>query len=178
MASLKQRECLAWLRTNVVECRGVELSPQQLQQLSAVVGDDAVCALRVAMGCRVAVPLAAHGCCCCQTLAHTAMVAAAMTGHGEVVSSCATATTARPWLVAPALLCVLCSVDGVCALECTVAKHGVSSELKTSAVLAASVVGDLALLRRLVAQHTECGEALRGWMLDDAVGIVIDVVCL
>jgi hypothetical protein len=56
--TVKQRECLAWLRTNVVECRGVELSPQQLQQLSAVVGDDAVCALRVAMGCRVAVTLA------------------------------------------------------------------------------------------------------------------------
>ncbi len=43
-----------------------------------------------------------------QTLAHTAMVVAAMTAHGDVVTWCVAHTAARPWVVAKALVCTIC----------------------------------------------------------------------
>jgi hypothetical protein len=103
-----------------------------------------------------------------QVLAHTAMVAAAMTGHDDVVAWRTAHTAARPWVLAPALLCQRCGYkldDGAVQLwdVCAWKHHRRFADLgfKTSAVLAACGVGDHAMVAALIGRHVECGLAVR-----------------
>ncbi len=100
-----------------------------------------------------------------QTLAHTLMVVAAMTGHGDVVAWCAEKTAARPFDVAPALVCIFCSGHArSCVLLHTCGekkRHMARGGWQTNAVLAACFAGDLSLLRRLMRDHVECDAGVR-----------------
>ncbi len=103
-----------------------------------------------------------------QVLAHTAMVAAAMTGHDDVVAWCTAHTAARPWVLAPALLCQWCRYnldDGAVQLwDLCVRKHDrrfADLGFETSAVLAACGVRDGAMVAALIGRHVECGLAVR-----------------
>jgi hypothetical protein len=103
-----------------------------------------------------------------QVLAHTAMVAAAMTGHDDVVAWCTAHTAARPWVLAPALLCRWCGCnldDGAVELSCLCSgnhnRSFTASMFETSAVLAACGVGDHVMVAALIGRHVECGLAVR-----------------
>jgi hypothetical protein len=95
-------------------------------------------------------------------------VAAAMTGHDDVVAWCTAHTAARPWVLAPALLCQRCGYhldDGAVELwDLCSQKHGrrfARLQNHTSAVLAACGVGDGAMVAALIRRHVECGLAVR-----------------
>jgi hypothetical protein len=103
-----------------------------------------------------------------QVLAHTAMVVAAMTGHDDVVAWCTAHTAARPWVLAPALLCRWCRYKldvGAVELSCLCSgnhNRGFPALMfKTSAVLAACGVRDHAMVAALIGRHVECGLAVR-----------------
>jgi hypothetical protein len=116
-----------------------------------------------------------------QTLAHTAMIAAAMTAHGDVVSWCVHHTAARPWVVANALLCVDCCIAGSCTLShmCEVEGHKSDEGWDTAAVLAACCAGDVSLLRRLMREHVECDAGVRRQTLRDYVSVCVGAyVCV
>ena len=116
-----------------------------------------------------------------QTLAHTAMVVAAMTGHGEVVAWCVSMTAARPWVVAKALVCHDCSVTGSCTLShmCEATGHAADAGWETAAVLAACCVGDVSLVRALMRDHAECDAGVRGGRMRDGVSAAkCDVLCM
>ncbi len=99
------------------------------------------------------------------------MVAAAMTGHDDVVAWCTAHTAARPWVLAPALLCARCryKLDGdgavrlldLCACRTARGLDDTTSVFETSAVLAACGAGDGAMVAALLARHVECGLATR-----------------
>jgi hypothetical protein len=109
-------------------------------------------------------------CAAVQTLAHTAMVVAAMTSHGEVVAWCTANTTARPWIVAKTLLCERCGTVTLSHL-CRGKYHFSMLGVETTALLAACRAGDLTLVRGLVEQHAECEAGLRD-------GAILDGVCV
>jgi hypothetical protein len=178
-------QCLQWLQTNVVASRGVALSSQQLQQLAVHVGDDAV---RRAMRCcgqccwpvlRGAILIVFVRYCwyAPQTLAHTAMVAAAMSAHGEVVAWCEANTTARPWVVAPALVCPSFCESGICAFNlshvCEREGHHCGDSYRTSALLAACGAGDMALVAALIERHAACAAAARDARVQDDVSAAV-----
>jgi hypothetical protein len=108
-----------------------------------------------------------------QTLAHTALIVAAMTAHGEVVAWCVEKTAARPWIVAKALVCVRCCISGSCTLShaCEVPDHRDAAHdgWTTAAVLAACCAGDLSLLRRLMRDHAEGDAGVRDGTMRDEV---------
>jgi hypothetical protein len=100
------------------------------------------------------------------------MVVGAMTGHGDMVAWCVESTSARPWLVAEALLCKqCCDSDGVTLSHmCKIPeKHCPQSGWRTAALLAACQVGDMPLLRRLMRDHRECVVAVRDRNICDEV---------
>ncbi len=109
-----------------------------------------------------------------QTLAHTAMIAAAMTAHGDVVTWCVHHTAARPWVVAKALVCIDCCMSGSCTLShmCEVEGHNSDEGWDTAAVLAACSAGDVSLLRRLMTEHVECESGVRLHTLVDDVSVL------
>jgi hypothetical protein len=173
-------QCLQWLQTNVVASRGVALSSQQLQQLAVHVGDDAVrCAMRCCGQCcwpvlRGVILIVVVRYCwyALQTLAHTAMVAAAMSAHGEVVAWCEANTTARPWVVARALLC-WCDSRGRDSLKLSHVGQWKCGVVRASALVAACYAGDMAMVSGLVGRHAECGAAARGVPAQDAVSAAV-----
>jgi hypothetical protein len=118
-----------------------------------------------------------------QTLVHTAMVVAAMTAHGDVVTWCVDHTAARPWIVAKALVCVACCIAGSCTLShmCEVEDHKPHQGWGTAAVLAACSAGDVSLLRRLIREHAVlCDAGVRRHTLRDKVSVCcmrLGVVC-
>jgi hypothetical protein len=98
------------------------------------------------------------------------MVVGAMTSHGEVVTSCKEITAARPWLVSASHICLHCSDVGrtdTLSHLCTFERH--VKKWTTTAALAACAVGDLDLLRRLMAEHPECDAAVRTATMRDKV---------
>jgi hypothetical protein len=108
-----------------------------------------------------------------------AMVVAAMTAHGDVVSWCVHHTAARPWVVAKALLCLNCGMAGSCTLSpmCEVKGHKPDEGWNTAAVLAACCAGDVSLLRRLMREHVECDAGVRRHTLVDDVSVVYVAWC-
>jgi hypothetical protein len=122
---------------------------------------------RVTMMCVAVLP---------QTLAHTAMVVGAMTGHGDVVTWCIKATAARPWVVGTALLCSeCCTAKGSITLLhvgiCDDPKWHSGLRVRTSALLAACEVGDMALVRQLLQNHRRCRVRLRDGTMCDGVSV-------
>jgi hypothetical protein len=103
------------------------------------------------------------------------MVVAAMTAHGDVVTWCVEHTAARPWVVAKALLCLVCCYSGSCTLShmCDMKDHTPDRDRgwDIAAVLAAGWAGDLPLLRRLMRDHAECGAGVRDCTLRDNVSV-------
>ena len=112
-------------------------------------------------------------------MAHTAMIVAAMTAHGDVVTWCVGHTAARPWVVAKALLCVHYCVAASCTLShmCEVEDHAPDEGWNTAAVLAACCAGDVSLLRRLMREHVECDAGVRRHTLVDDVSVVYAAWC-
>jgi hypothetical protein len=98
-----------------------------------------------------------------QVLAQTAMLVGAMTRHYDVVAWCIAHTTARPWVSAKAFVCFstpCCAGAPAFALshQCRDVTH---SGFVTSAVLAASMVGDRELLQQLKREHSNFNDSMR-----------------
>jgi hypothetical protein len=106
-----------------------------------------------------------------QTLAHTALIVAAMTAHSDVVAWCVERTAARPWIVAKALVCARCAAEGSCTPShaCKQTLHEPHNGWTTAAVLAACSAGDLSLLRRLMRDHALCDAGVRDGTMRDEV---------
>ncbi len=175
--SSRQLQCLRWLHVNVVEAPATSLTTQQLQELRDAVGDDEV-------SCPPTEPLAAsvpwhavivrvcasHW----QVLAHTAMVVGAMTRHGDVVMWCMEHTSARPWVVAAALVCFEEECRGknpfILCHRCANSSH---SGYGTAPLLGPCVSGDLPLLQRLMREYSECRDGVRDGSIRDKVECVL-----
>jgi hypothetical protein len=103
-------------------------------------------------------------------LAHTAMVVGAMTRHGDVVTWCMKHTSARPWVVATALVCLKEECRGknpfMLCHRCAGSSHGGHG---TAPLLGACVSGDLPLLRRLTREYTECSYGVLDGSIRDEV---------
>jgi hypothetical protein len=165
-----QRRCLRWIQDTIVAAPGVPLSPSQLRQLLDVVGCDevplgsAVLLWGYRMACRNIRLLRWTWDVVSQALAQTVMLVGAMTRHYDVVAWCIAHTTARPWVSAKAFVCFsdpCCAGPPAFALshQCCDSTH---TGFVTSAVLAASMVGDLELLQQLRRDHSDFNDRMRG----------------
>jgi hypothetical protein len=105
-----------------------------------------------------------------QVLAHTAMVVGAMTRHGDVVTWCMEHTSARPWVVATALVCLKEECRGknpfMLCHRCADSSH---RGHKTAPLFGPCVSGDLPLLQRLMREYSECRDGVRDGSTRDEV---------
>ncbi len=141
---------LEWLRDNVLrQSRGAALSDAQLGELAAMVRSDA-------------------------SLAHTALTAAALTAHTQVVDWCMQHTAARPWVVARTLLCIECCAVGsfTFRVQCVTDAHArrCGNGWVTAPLLAACCGGNLDLLCYWMREHAECATGVRYATLRDDPG--------